>query len=120
MSVEPSLELSPAAVALFEHLQAGRLRLEIRLVLDQPDPASAASPTAAAVTPDLLTHNEAADYLRIGRSTLYDLRRKGAIRVSHLGGRVVVQREELDRYVAGCREPGRTLPLPLPLAGGRR
>jgi excisionase family DNA binding protein len=47
----------------------------------------------------LLTIEEAAAVLRIGRTTFYDLIKRGHLRTVHIGRSCRVTRAELDRYV---------------------
>ena len=47
----------------------------------------------------LLTIEEAAAVLRIGRTTFYDLIKRGQLRTVHIGRSCRVTRAELDRYV---------------------
>ena len=49
--------------------------------------------------PEVLTAEESAKFLRIGRSLFFDLVRDGRIRVLRLGRRTLVTREELDRVM---------------------
>jgi excisionase family DNA binding protein len=58
--------------------------------------------------PRLLTVEEAAMYLRAGRQRVYDLLSDGRLRRHKDGRRVLVDRQELDDYLAGSHR-GRTL-----------
>lgn len=62
-------------------------------VLGQPLPSS-----------PLYDENEAADYLRISRTTLIRLRQDGVdgLRYTRVGNRVFYTREQLDAYIAAC------------------
>lgn len=54
--------------------------------------------------PLVLTIDEAAASLRVSRRTLYRLIAAGRIRVIHPSpGRTLVERRELEAYVAACR-----------------
>ena len=44
---------------------------------------------------------EAAKCLGIGRNTAYEAARRGQIKVIHIGGRMLVPKEWLDRLVRG-------------------
>ena len=48
---------------------------------------------------DLLRINEVAEYLRIGRTTLYQLIRAGEIKKIKVRGGVRVRRRDLERYI---------------------
>ena len=50
-------------------------------------------------SPLLLTPEEAATALRIGRTTVYALMRAGALRPVHIGRSCRLPRAELERYV---------------------
>lgn len=49
----------------------------------------------------LLTPEEAADVLRIGRTTVYALMKAGDLRSVHIGRSCRLSRAELERYVRG-------------------
>jgi excisionase family DNA binding protein len=49
----------------------------------------------------LLTPEEVADALRIGRAKVYDLMRNGHLRSIKIGGSRRVPRSALEQYVAG-------------------
>jgi excisionase family DNA binding protein len=69
---------------------------------------------------DLLTVAEAADRLRAKPQRVYDLLSDGRLQGVHDGSRRLIQREELDRYLAGeppPRRPARRLAAP---GNGRR
>ncbi|MGX5653996.1 helix-turn-helix domain-containing protein [Geodermatophilus nigrescens] len=53
----------------------------------------------------LLTPEEAAQVLRIGRTTLYALMRTGELRPVHIGRSCRLSRAELQRYVRGLEAP---------------
>lgn len=56
--------------------------------------------------PDLLTASAAATYLNVSRRTLYTRTALGHIPVIRMGGRLVrFDREDLDAYVARCKQP---------------
>ncbi len=69
---------------------------------------------------DLLTTNEAADYLRLGERKLYELVAEGGIPCSKATGKWLFPRHELDRWVlSGMRKPaGMIPPEPPPIVGG--
>lgn len=54
------------------------------------------APTAA------LTVEEAGDYLRISRSSLYRLIRDGRLRPARIGRRVVFRRIDIDAFLSTC------------------
>ncbi|NEM08730.1 helix-turn-helix domain-containing protein [Geodermatophilus normandii] len=67
--------------------------------------------------PLLLTPEEAAQVLRIGRTTIYALMKAGELRAVHIGRSCRLPRAELERYVDHLRTP----PLPPPArARGRQ
>ncbi|WP_374209416.1 helix-turn-helix domain-containing protein [Klenkia sp. PcliD-1-E] len=57
----------------------------------------------------LLTTEEAADVLRIGRTTVYALIKDGHLRPVHIGRSCRISRAELERYVRRLDNPA---PLP--------
>jgi excisionase family DNA binding protein len=59
--------------------------------------------------PLLLTPEEAATVLRLGRTTLYALMKAGELRAVHIGRSCRLSRNELERYVRGLEAP-RTTP----------
>jgi len=60
----------------------------------------------------LLTTEEAADALRVGRTTVYALIKEGQLRPVHIGRSCRITRAELERYVRWLDAP--------PPAGRRR
>ncbi|MBB3084716.1 helix-turn-helix domain-containing protein [Geodermatophilus sabuli] len=50
--------------------------------------------------PLLLTPEEAAEILRVGRTTIYALMKSGGLRPVHIGRSCRLARAELERYVA--------------------
>jgi excisionase family DNA binding protein len=56
-------------------------------------------PTGPGGDPLLLTPEEAAHVLRIGRTTIYALMKAGELRPVHIGRSCRVARAELERYV---------------------
>ena len=60
--------------------------------------------TEIAIAPALLSANEAAKLLGIGRSLFYSLRSEGKLpRPRQLGGRVLWQKAELEKWIDhGC------------------
>jgi excisionase family DNA binding protein len=59
--------------------------------------------------PLLLTPEEAATVLRLGRTTVYALMKAGELRAVHIGRSCRLSRSELERYVRGLEAP-RTTP----------
>ena len=60
----------------------------------------------AETAPRLLTVPEAAEYLRAKPQRVYDLLSDGRLTRKKDGSRVLVDRQELDRYLAGNRSGG--------------
>ena len=58
----------------------------------------------------LLTPEEAARLLRIGRTTVYALMKAGDLRPVHIGRSCRLARAELDRYVRMLQTPPRAAP----------
>jgi excisionase family DNA binding protein len=58
--------------------------------------------TGYSLAPDqlLFTTEEAAEVLRVGRTTVYARIRSGEVRPVHIGRSCRISRHELDRYVA--------------------
>jgi excisionase family DNA binding protein len=67
--------------------------------------------------PLLLTPEEAAQVLRVGRTTLYALIKDGDLRPVHIGRSCRVSRAELERYVDRLEAPA---PTPLSRLNRRR
>lgn len=69
---------------------------------------------------DLLTTNEAADYLRMGERKLYELVSSGAIPCTKVSGKWLFPRDELDRWVLSglVRPAGMIASNPPPIIGG--
>src|SRR3954467_13702346 len=65
----------------------------------------------------LLTPDEAARLLRIGRTTIYALMKAGDLRPVHIGRSCRLSRAELERYVRRLEAPP---PQPAPRSGPRR
>jgi excisionase family DNA binding protein len=61
--------------------------------------------------PLLLTPEEAADVLSVGRTTIYALMKIGELRPVHIGRSCRLSRAELERYVRRLESP----PLPHPV-----
>jgi excisionase family DNA binding protein len=55
--------------------------------------------------PLLLTPEEAATVLRLGRTTVYALMKAGELRAVHIGRSCRPSRSELERYVRGLEAP---------------
>lgn len=68
-----------------------------------------------ASNPLLLTPEEAATVLRIGRTTIYALMKAGDLRPVHIGRSCRLPRAELERYVNRLQPPP-----PVPQARARR
>lgn len=49
-----------------------------------------------------LTVDEAADYLRVCRSTVYKLFREGQLKPARVGGRTLVRRIDADQFLERC------------------
>ncbi|WP_456598922.1 helix-turn-helix domain-containing protein [Blastococcus sp. SYSU DS0616] len=64
----------------------------------------------------LLTTEEAADVLRVGRTTVYALIKEGELRPVHIGRSCRISRAELERYVSRLDSP----PPAVPERPGRR
>jgi len=96
-----TLSLPPEALEAIA-TRAAKLVLERMSGQDQPSP--------------YWTVAEAADYLRCSRQRIYDLLSDGRLTRFKDGSRVLVLREELDRYLeGGCPlvDPGAPTPLPV-------
>jgi excisionase family DNA binding protein len=83
-----------------------------RSVSDPQQNRATASPTAPhrphdvlASEPLLLTPEEAARVLRVGRTTVYALMKAGELRPVHIGRSCRLPRAELERYVARLQPP---------------
>ena len=60
----------------------------------------------------LLTTEEAADLLRVGRTTIYALIKAGELRPVHIGRSCRLPRAELERYVARLQNSPTAPPAP--------
>ena len=60
--------------------------------------------------PLLLTPEEAATVLRVGRTTVYALMKAGELRPVHIGRSCRLPRAELERYVARLQPPPPRVP----------
>lgn len=69
---------------------------------------------------NLLTTNEASEYLRLGERKLYELVAAGAIPCTKVSGKWLFPRDELDRWILSglIRPPGMTTSDPPPIVGG--
>ena len=65
-----------------------------------------------ASSPLLLTPEEAATILRIGRTTIYALMKAGDLRPVHIGRSCRLPRAELERYVRCLETPSDIAPSP--------
>jgi excisionase family DNA binding protein len=65
-----------------------------------------------ASNPLLLTPEEAATVLRIGRTTIYALMKAGDLRPVHIGRSCRLPRAELERYVRCLESPSDIAPTP--------
>src|SRR3712207_3751334 len=72
-----------------------------------------------ASSPLLLTPEEAATVLRIGRTTIYGLMKAGELRPVHIGRSCRVPRAELERYVNRLQPPPPVPPARLRRRGSR-
>jgi excisionase family DNA binding protein len=70
---------------------------------DDPRP-----PVGAGLSHLLLTTDEAADVLRVGRTTVYALIKGGQLRPVHIGRSCRISRAELERYVNRLDAPPAT------------
>src|SRR3954465_3323970 len=62
----------------------------------------------------LLTPEEAATLLRIGRTTVYALMKAGDLRPVHIGRSTRLSRAELERFVGRLDAPPPSVPRPSP------
>ena len=69
-------------------------------------------PDGLATTALLLTPEEAATVLRVGRTTVYALMKAGDLRPVHIGRSCRLSRAELERYVRGLEAPRPLPPRP--------
>jgi excisionase family DNA binding protein len=60
--------------------------------------------------PLLLTPEEAAEVLRVGRTTIYALMKAGDLRPVHIGRSCRISRAELERYVRRLEAPAPSAP----------
>ena len=67
--------------------------------------------------PLLLTPEEAAPVLRVGRTTIYALMKAGELHPVHIGRSCRISRAEFERYVSRLESP---LPSAAPRPGRRR
>src|SRR3954470_9897567 len=65
---------------------------------------------AAAAESLLLSPEEAATLLRVGRTTVYALMKAGDLRPVHIGRSCRLSRAELERYVRGLQSPPEAAP----------
>jgi excisionase family DNA binding protein len=72
-----------------------------------------------ASSPLLLTPEEAATVLRIGRTTIYALMKAGELRPVHIGRSCRLPRAELERYVNRLQAPPPPSPAPRQRRGSR-
>ena len=69
-------------------------------------------PDGLATTALLLTPEEAAEVLRVGRTTIYALMKAGELRPVHIGRSCRLSRAERERYVRGLEAPRPVPPRP--------
>jgi excisionase family DNA binding protein len=69
-------------------------------------------PDGLAITALLLTPEEAAEVLRVGRTTIYALMKAGDLQPVHIGRSCRLSRAELERYVRGLEAPRPVPPRP--------
>lgn len=55
---------------------------------------------------DLLTVREAAAFLRLSERQVYRLRETGELPIVRMGSRVLIRRDDLDRFITRCSEAG--------------
>lgn len=67
-------------------------------------------PDRVATTALLLTPEEAAEVLRVGRTTLYALMKAGDLQPVHIGRSCRISRAELERYVRRLEAPTPSAP----------
>ena len=67
------------------------------------DPQRARDPVSS--DPLLLTPEEAAEVLRVGRTTIYALMKAGELHPVHIGRSCRISRSELERYVRRLETP---------------
>ena len=73
-----------------------------------------------AADPLLLTPEEAARVLRVGRTTIYSLMKTGQLRPVHIGRSCHLSRAELERYVRCLETPPSAAPTPTAKVDGSR
>jgi excisionase family DNA binding protein len=71
-------------------------------------------------SPLLLTPEEAATILRIGRTTVYALMKAGDLRPVHIGRSCRLPRAELERYVRQLAPPSEAVRTPTDELGAAR
>lgn len=63
---------------------------------------------------DLLTAQEAADFLKVKKTTVYELVKRGDLPSTKIGKQLRIPRAALEGMTGGCPGPG---PTPSPLCG---
>jgi excisionase family DNA binding protein len=75
----------------------------------RPDPDTnqerRSSPLVLGSMPEVLTPTEAAAILRIGRSTMYELIRAGAVPSVRLGRRLIIPRRAVEQLLGSAVSP---------------
>ena len=73
----------------------------------QVDPTSRGRSTIPAERPEFYTREAAAKRLGVGKTTIWELTRRGLIGVAYIGSKPLIPAAELDRYIASLVEEAR-------------
>jgi excisionase family DNA binding protein len=73
----------------------------------QVDPSSSGHSTVPAERPEFYTREAAAKRLGVGKTTIWELTRRGLIGVAYIGSKPLIPAAELDRYIASLVEEAR-------------